>query len=106
MPQDAGPRGSPVKIYTKTGDDGLTGLLGSRRLPKDDVRIESYGTVDELNASLGVARACGLDHDLDSLVARLQDELFVLGAALADPDPLGKFHSAVGAERAEFLEQT
>jgi cob(I)alamin adenosyltransferase len=95
-----------VKIYTKTGDDGLTGLLGSRRLPKDDVRIESYGTVDELNATLGVARAFGLDPDLDRLVARLQDELFVLGSALADPDPAGRFQSALGAERAEFLEQT
>src|SRR4051812_33180489 len=106
MPLDDGPRGSQVKIYTKTGDDGLTGLLGSRRLPKDDVRIESYGTVDELNASLGVARAHGLDPDLDQLVGRLQDELFVLGAALADPDPAGKFHAAVGPERVAFLEQT
>ena len=56
-------RGMTVKIYTKTGDDGMTGLLGSRRVPKDDVRIEAYGTVDELNAVLGVARAQGLDAD-------------------------------------------
>ena len=49
-------RGLTVKIYTKTGDDGTTGLLGNRRVPKDDMRIEAYGTVDELNAVLGLAR--------------------------------------------------
>ena len=53
-------RGSGLlKIYTKTGDDGTTGLLGSRRVRKDDLRIEAYGTVDELNAVLGAARAGG-----------------------------------------------
>ncbi len=58
-------RGLTVKIYTKTGDEGTTGLLGSRRLPKDDVRIEAYGTIDELNAVLGLARAQGLDSAAD-----------------------------------------
>ena len=59
---DAGvERGMTVKIYTKTGDQGMTGLLGSGRVPKDDVRIEAYGTVDELNAVLGLVRAHGLD---------------------------------------------
>jgi cob(I)alamin adenosyltransferase len=94
-----------MKIYTKTGDDGTTGLLGPGRVLKDAPRIEAYGTVDELNAVLGLARATGgLDPELDALVARLQDDLFAVGAALADPDPAGKFHNAVGPERAGRLE--
>jgi cob(I)alamin adenosyltransferase len=94
-----------VKIYTKTGDDGMTGLLGAGRVGKDDPRIESYGTVDELNAVLGLARAGGgLDSDTDGLVARLQDDLFAVGAALADPDPKGRFHNAVGETLAARLE--
>jgi cob(I)alamin adenosyltransferase len=94
-----------MKIYTKTGDDGTTGLLGAGRVPKDDPRIESYGTVDELNAVLGLARATGgLDTDTDSLVARVQNDLFAVGAALADPDPNGKFHNAVAEGYADRLE--
>ncbi len=94
-----------MKIYTKTGDDGTTGLLGAGRVFKDDPRIESYGTVDELNAVLGLARATGaLDADCDGLVARLQDDLFAVGAALADPDPAGKFHNAVTEAHAARLE--
>ena len=85
-----------MKIYTKTGDDGTTGLLGAGRVGKDDPRIDSYGTVDELNAVLGLVRASGgLDADADALVARVQDDLFAVGAALADPDPKGRFHNAV-----------
>ena len=93
-----------MKIYTKTGDDGTTGLLGAGRVPKYDSRIESYGTIDELNAVLGVARAAGLDPDADAVVARLQDDLFAVGAALADPDPQGKFHNAVQPELGRRLE--
>jgi cob(I)alamin adenosyltransferase len=94
-----------MKIYTKTGDDGTTGLLGAGRVGKDDPRIDSYGTVDELNAVLGLARAAGgLDVDADALVARIQDDLFAVGAALADPDPQGKFHNAVAEGYATRLE--
>jgi cob(I)alamin adenosyltransferase len=93
-----------VKIYTKAGDAGITGLLGSRRVPKDDLRIEAYGTVDELNAALGVARASGPDAGSDQLLHRLQEELFVVGSALADPDPEGPFHTAITLEHAERLE--
>ena len=84
-----------MKIYTKTGDEGTTGILGSQRLRKDDARIEAYGTVDELNAALGVARASALGAEEDALAARLQDDLFVLGAALADPNPQGPFHNQI-----------
>jgi cob(I)alamin adenosyltransferase len=84
-----------VRIYTKTGDDGTTGLLGPGRVSKDDLRVEAYGTVDEMNAALGVARAMALDPGADTLVERLQSELFVLGSALADPNPAGRFHGAI-----------
>lgn len=97
-------RDPKVKIYTKTGDDGITGLLGNRRVPKDDIRIEAYGTVDELNAVLGLARAHGLNAASDKLVSQLQDELFAVGSALADPDPAGRYHNAIRAEHASRLE--
>ena len=93
-----------MKIYTKTGDDGTTGLLGAGRVLKYDPRIESYGTIDELNAVLGVARASELDSAADATLARLQDDLFAVGAALADPDPTGKFHNAVKPELGRRLE--
>jgi cob(I)alamin adenosyltransferase len=95
-----------VKIYTKTGDEGMTGLLGHRRVPKDDVRIETYGTVDELNAVLGLARAQGLDSEADGLVAQLQAELFVVGSALADVSTTGPFHNAIADEHVARLEST
>jgi len=74
-----------VPIYTGGGDRGETGLFGGGRVSKDDLRVEAYGAVDELNACLGLARTAGLPKDLDALAARLQDELFVLGADLATP---------------------
>jgi cob(I)alamin adenosyltransferase len=95
-----------LKIYTKTGDEGMTGLLGNRRVPKDDARIEAYGTVDELNAVLGLARAQGLDPAADALVARLQDDLFAVGSALADSSPQGRFHNAITVEHADHVEKT
>ncbi len=72
-----------MKIYTKTGDDGTTGLFGGGRVRKDDARVESYGNVDELNAVLGVARATGLSARCDEILARAQVDLFALGAELA-----------------------
>lgn len=93
-----------MKIYTRAGDDGTTGLLGAGRVSKDDPRIESYGTVDELNAVLGTARAAAVDPAADAELARLQDDLFAVGAALADPDPRGKFHNAVAPALGARLE--
>ncbi|HVJ14922.1 MAG TPA: cob(I)yrinic acid a,c-diamide adenosyltransferase [Polyangiaceae bacterium] len=72
-----------MKIYTRTGDRGQTGLFGGARLDKDDARVEAYGTVDELNATLGVARAEGLSRDVDAALATIQDDLLRLGAELA-----------------------
>lgn len=94
-----------MKIYTKAGDDGTTGLLGPGRLGKDSPRIDAYGTVDELNAAIGVARAAGLDARAEVLAARIQDDLFAVGAALADPDPQGRFASAVSPDRIVALEE-
>ena len=73
------------KIYTKTGDDGTTGLFGGTRVSKNSLRIESYGTVDELNSLLGVARTHFVDDLLDGHLAGLQNELFIAGADLATP---------------------
>ena len=75
-----------MKIYTRTGDDGTTGLLGGVRVPKDDLRIAAHGAIDEMNASLGVCRATGLPADIEKVVAALQHQLFMLGAELASPD--------------------
>ncbi len=74
-----------MKIYTKTGDGGDTGLFGGPRVPKDDGRVEAYGTVDELNAALGVARARGGDPEIVRHLAAVQDELFTIGSELATP---------------------
>jgi cob(I)alamin adenosyltransferase len=74
-----------MKIYTKTGDDGSTGLFGGGRVRKSDARIECYGTVDELNAALGVAVVVAPAGLADSL-RRVQNELFVVGAHLATPE--------------------
>ena len=95
-----------VKIYTKTGDQGMTGLLGKDRVSKDDVRIEAYGTVDELNAVLGLVRAHGIEPALDGLAAQLQEELFVAGSALADPSPGGSFYHALTSDHIKRLETT
>lgn len=80
-----------MKIYTRTGDAGSTGLFGGPRVAKDDARIEAYGTVDELNAALGCVRSAvaagSFDPVLDRQLEQVQHELFSIGAELATPDP-------------------
>jgi cob(I)alamin adenosyltransferase len=71
-----------TKIYTKTGDDGTTGLGGGQRVAKDALRIETFGTVDELNAQLGAALSGGLEPSLAAELTRVQNELFHLGSDL------------------------
>lgn len=73
------------RIYTKTGDEGMTGLGGGRRVPKDDARVAAYGTVDELNSQLGVAVAAGLSERLVGELGTIQNELFDLGSDLCWP---------------------
>lgn len=76
-----------MKIYTKTGDTGQTALFGGKRLPKDDLRIEAYGTVDELNSHVGLLRDSGLSSTAQSTLLEIQDRLFTIGSLLAsDPE--------------------
>jgi cob(I)alamin adenosyltransferase len=76
------------RIYTRTGDDGTTGLANGERRKKSDLRIEAYGTVDETNACLGLARLHA-PPELDAMLARVQNDLFDLGADLATPEAEG-----------------
>lgn len=93
-----------MKIYTKTGDAGDTGLFGGPRVSKDAPRIEAYGTVDELNSAVGLARACGLGAAEDALLGTIQNDLFDLGAQLATPDPAAHGTALVGARHIADLE--
>jgi cob(I)alamin adenosyltransferase len=75
------------RIYTRTGDDGTTALGTGERRPKFDLRVEAYGTVDETNATIGLARLhTGGDEELDAMLARIQNDLFDLGADLCTPE--------------------
>jgi cob(I)alamin adenosyltransferase len=75
------------RIYTRTGDDGTTALSTGERRPKFDLRISAYGTVDETNAAIGMARvADGLTPEVDAMLGRIQNDLFDLGADLATPE--------------------
>lgn len=74
-----------MKIYTKTGDSGETGLFGGPRVKKSDPRVEAYGEVDELNASLGAVRAIVEDPEIEAQLSKVQEELFCVGAELATP---------------------
>jgi cob(I)alamin adenosyltransferase len=79
-----------MKIYTKTGDSGDTSLFGGQRVPKDALRIEAYGTVDELNSMLGIVRADNHDAEIDRILSDIQNQLFELGADLATPRSVEK----------------
>jgi cob(I)alamin adenosyltransferase len=99
-----------MKIYTKTGDAGDTGLFGGGRVPKDDPRVEAYGDVDELNAVIGMARAIEPLPRIDEVLVPMQRDLFSIGALLATPD-LDKMHkhlakANIDDRRIRELEQT
>ena len=74
-----------MKVYTKTGDSGTTALFGGTRVPKDNIRIESYGTVDELNSHIGLIRDQEMDVHYKTILIEIQDRLFTVGAILATP---------------------
>ena len=74
-----------MKVYTKTGDKGTTALFGGTRVPKDHIRIESYGTVDELNSHIGLIRDQDINTNYKKILIEIQDRLFTVGAILATP---------------------
>jgi cob(I)alamin adenosyltransferase len=96
-----------TRIYTKTGDEGMTGLGGGQRVPKDSQRVETYGTVDELNSQIGVALATGLLERLATELSLIQNELFDLGSDLATPATSQARHPVptVEARHVEKLER-
>ncbi len=75
-----------MKIYTKTGDDGKTSLFDNSRVWKSHERIVSYGAIDELNSAVGIAISMDLDHQLKEILVRIQNELFIVGSDLANPN--------------------
>jgi len=92
-----------MKIYTKTGDGGETSLFGGGRVPKDDARVEAYGAVDELNAAIGLVRALSPAVEIDAELARIQAELFAVGAELATPHD-ARAHGSLPGVRGEWAE--
>ncbi len=90
-----------MKIYTKTGDGGDTALFGGGRIGKEDIRVEAYGQVDELNAVLGMARSESL-YSMDALMQSLQDQLFTVGSVLATPAG-SKAEKAIPKIKAEWI---
>ena len=95
-----------MRIYTKTGDAGETGLVGGSWVAKDHVRVEAYGDVDELNAAIGYARTLGEDRELDELLFFMQSALFELGAELATPSGGKQRSSGVNQADIHRLETT
>ena len=92
-----------MKIYTKTGDDGNTGLQGNYRIVKSHPRIMAYGTVDEANAALGIVLTNSLDADIVTILTKIQNDLFVVGADLSNPN-LNEVKNRVSLDLIETLE--
>lgn len=96
-----------MKIYTRTGDKGETGLYGGERVSKNDLRVRAYGTVDEANSSIGLARSLMREPDLDEALAEIQNALFDVGADLATPSGARQREQLVpvGGEDVAWLEE-
>ena len=93
-----------MKIYTKTGDDGTTGLQGGRRISKSNIRIMAYGAIDEVNAVIGLILSSKFDDDLEKLLKIIQNDLFVVGSDLSNPD-LSSDENRVTQEMVENIEK-
>ena len=93
-----------MKIYTKTGDDGNTGLQGNLRISKSHPRIMSYGIVDEANAALGMVLVNSMDEDITKILTNIQNDLFLVGADLSNPH-LNDVKNRVTLDMVERLEQ-
>ena len=100
---------SGFKLYTKTGDDGTTGLLSGKRVNKHHVRIKAYGTIDELNAWVGMIRNFEIDYNTENTLIKIQSELMIMASQLAD-DNVSKASRLVntlqplGQQNVEYLE--
>lgn len=95
-----------MKIYTKTGDKGQTGLVGGSRVSKDSARIHAIGDVDELNACIGLARLVPAEENVDDLLRRIQNWLFDLGAELATPPDSKYVNQSIGETQTKMLEES
>ncbi len=93
-----------VRIYTRTGDDGTTGLIGGKRVPKDSPHIEACGSLDELNALIGVVRGHGVPDNVDKVLQSVQDDLFTIGAELATPEGTTRKSPAICDKEIKKLE--
>jgi len=108
FPQELEFRTSMVRIYTRKGDDGSTGLHDGTRVPKDHLRTEAYGDVDELSAALGVSRAFAQDPEIAAVLLEIQKDLLAVGAQLADPKYETrklKSKTVISAEKIEAFER-
>lgn len=97
-----------MKIYTKTGDQGETGLLGGERVSKGSLQVEAYGTVDELSAFLGLSRAQNVNSDLEKVLQKIQHHLFGIGAELSQSEqyrPKEQHFTPISSKEVEDLEQ-
>jgi cob(I)alamin adenosyltransferase len=99
------PGGGPLRIYTRAGDGGETGLWGGRRARKDDPRVEACGAVDELNAAVGWARALDPGAEVDAVLEAVQRDLLQVGADLADPGGRDGAAPRLGPDRVRALEE-
>ena len=96
---------SKADIYTRTGDEGTTGLFGGTRVPKDSVQVEAYGTIDELNAALGVVRAMKPQAQVDEVLARLQKLFHTINAEIAsDAQGRQQLQATVGPDEVSWIE--
>lgn len=100
--------GQKIKIYTKTGDDGTTGLVGGNRVSKQDSRLEAYGTVDELNSNIGVILSLDVPLNVQKVLLQIQNRLFNIGSRLASDEKGEEFTAglSIKTEDIELLEVT
>lgn len=91
-----------MKIYTRTGDDGTTGLIGGSRVKKHNIRLESYGTIDELNSYIGVIRSMQTDQHADQILEVIQNKLFIIGANLATDESISLVKKQLPCKKADI----
>lgn len=95
--------GKEIKIYTKTGDDGTTGLVGGSRVKKYDLRLESYGTVDELNAAIGMLRSMDTGTEISEILIFIQNKLFNIGSRLASDEKRDSFTANLAIKKDDVV---